>query len=462
MVFVASALDYVDPSDARSAEPASTPASLPAPRPTPRAPACARLDVAMPELISVPELDTPVPPIEDATGEALAPFYEHLARFLRGRATEHLHVGLYGDSNGTKDYLTGEMRRYWQGLYGDAGHGYIALAKVWDWYMPRDVRLGVMAPYWESHAVSANWMMYDRYYGYGLITGETKLPNITTWIATADDSPCVDHTAAQPRPCRVSPIGRTADRVDIGYLKQPHGGAFDVVIDGEKKARIETDGPEYWPGFARFDLPDAPHKIACVTVEQAPVRLLGATLERAVSKTTKPSILVDSLAVGGMSWRTMLREDADFDTLTLHHRGYDLLILHLGTNSWKGEIHRPETMRAVIDHLHEALPNTPILVMDPPDHLDDYALMDEELPPEQRRIAKESGCAFFDFHAAMGGRRSIRHFFQYGLSQNDVVHFNEAGGAYMARRVMLALWRDFARWMEVHPRAGCEAKALLE
>jgi hypothetical protein len=37
----------------------------------------------------------------------------------------------------------------------------------------------------------------------------------------------------------------------------------------------------------------------------------------------------------------------------------------------------------------------------------------------------------------------------------DLVHFNEKGGFYMADRIVYALWRGFAEWAGKHPAAGC-------
>jgi hypothetical protein len=411
------------------APPAPAPASA-APRPT-----CAPLAVDLPELISVPDLDRPVPPLEEPTGEAMAPFYEKLARFLRGRAKDHLRIGVYGDSNGTLDYTTGEMRRYLQGCFGDAGHGYVALAQVWPWYEHRDVLRGNDLM-WEGHAVSTNWLD-DAFYGHGLIVAESAIPNATTWVGTA-------HAPSR--------IGLTTTRFEIEYLRRPGGGAFDVVVDGVQQQTVSTDAPVTEAGYATVDVPDAPHRVACIARERRPVRLLGAVLERAGA----PSFVVDDLGVGGAAWRTMLRDDPALDAATLRHRAYDLVIVHIGTNTWKGELGRAAKMREVLDRLKTALPRAPLLVMDPPDHHDDYALMDEELPPEQRKIALEKGAAFFDFHAAMGGRHSMDRFWTHGMSRGDLVHFNEAGGAYMARRVLYAVWRDFGAWLARHPTAGCE------
>jgi hypothetical protein len=406
---------------------ASAPASA-APR------ACAPLAPVLPELISVKELDhAPVPPIED--GDRLAPFYERLARTLRGTAVDHVRIGVYGDSNGCQDFLTGEMRRWLQTRWGDAGHGYLALGKPWNWYIHRDVRHGMDRELWTSYVVSSR-PAPDAYYGHGLIAAESSLRGATTWFATADDDAIV---------------GRTVSRVEIWYLKSPRGGAFDVVIDGAKEETIDTRASAVSAAFRTIELADAPHKVTIVPRGGAPVRLLGATLERGGS----PSFVVDALSVGAANWRTMLREDMALDRTTLEHRGYGILVLHMGTNTWTNEPKRAESMRAVLARLREEVPDVPLLVMSSPDHATNAELIASILTPEQRSIAHDLGAAFFDFHAAMGGIGSMQAFFRNKMAMNDVVHFNEAGGAFMGRRVLYALWRDFSRWLATHPDAGC-------
>ncbi len=405
--------------------------SAPAPIP-PRA--CTTLTApALPELISVKELDgAPIPPIED--GDRLAPFYDRLARTLRGTARDHLRIGVYGDSNGCKDFLTGEMRRWLQTKHGDAGHGYLALGKPWDWYLHRDVRHGVQRDLWTSYVVSSR-PAPDPYYGHGLIAAESNLRGAITWFATAEAD---------------APIGRTLSRVELWYLKRPRGGAFDVIIDGAHHQTIDTRADTIAAGFATIDLPDAPHKVQITPRGGAPVRLLGATLERGGA-----SFVLDALSVGAASWRTMLREDPELDRTTLRHRDYGLLVLHMGTNTWMNEPKRAESMRAVLARLRDAIPEVPLLVMSSPDHATDGELMARILAPEQRALAHEGGAAFFDFHAAMGGQGAMQSFYRNNMAMNDVIHFNDAGGAFMARRVLYALWQDFARWLAAHPDAGC-------
>src|SRR5262249_27239268 len=98
------------------------------------------------EPLAVPPLDAgkdpvgvPLPPIVDATGLVMGPFYERLARLARGRADDHVRIAVYGDSNLTMDWITGRMRRQLQARYGDAGHGFIALGRPWSHYKHMDV-----------------------------------------------------------------------------------------------------------------------------------------------------------------------------------------------------------------------------------------------------------------------------------------------------------------------------------
>jgi len=420
------------------ATPAAPPMAQAASKPAPSAPACAPLDPELPALLSVPELDrAPLPPIVD--GDRLAPFYERLAKTLRGAARDHLRIGFYSDSNGCQDFLAGEMRRWLQTRWGDAGHGYLALGKPWDWYVHRDVRHGVDRSLWTSYVVSSR-PAPDPYYGHGMIAADSAIRGAITWFQTAPETALV---------------GKTISRVEISYLQRPNGGAFDVVVDGELRATIDTHGAPITAAYRTIDVPDAPHTFKITPRGGAPVRLLGATLERAVTPEVKPSFVVDGLSVGAANWRTMLRDDADLDRATIRHRDYAVILLHMGTNTWTGEPKRAEMMRGVLERLHESIPEVPLLVMGSPDNYQDGELLARVVVPEQRAIAHDLGAAFFDFNAAMGGQGSMQTFFRNKMSMNDVVHFNEAGGAYMGRRVLYALWRDFARWLAAHPEAGC-------
>ena len=119
-------------------EPPRDAGSAPTQSPEAGAAPCAPLQVAVPALISH-ELDVPLPALQDPQNN-LAPFHRAAIEFLRGNRT-HLRIGFYGDSNMTREFVSGPLRRTLQLAHGDGGHGYIAAGKAWRWYDHWDVTL---------------------------------------------------------------------------------------------------------------------------------------------------------------------------------------------------------------------------------------------------------------------------------------------------------------------------------
>lgn len=402
------------------------------------APACPPVQSDLPELIRT-DIDVPVPPIEDSTGAVMAPFYQRVARLLRGKARDHVRIGMYGDSNLTRDFITGEMRRTLQLRHGDAGHGFIALCQPWDWYTHMDVRHGADKQGWKPIAMSTHQVL-DRLYGFAGIAAQSQHRGAVTWVATAEES---------------SPVGRAASRFDIYFLRRPASGTFDIRVDGAKLATIETDARETAAGFHAFEVEDGPHRVEIVAGRR-PVRLFGLVMER-----SKPGIVVDSLGIGGVNAELMAKGDHATAVATLRRRGYDLVILLTGATEPDSPVHVESMERLVALH-REALPGLPILIMSPPDLAGGPSKEPTRNPRipriarQKRQVAERSHCAFWDFRGAMGGDLSIVRFAERKMAWTDYIHLNEQGGRYMGRRFAYALWRDFMQYMERNPEAGCD------
>jgi hypothetical protein len=401
--------------------------------------ACPPLVTTLPDLPMLGN-DPPVPAIEDAAS-AMAPLYERLALLLRGKATDHVRMAVYGDSNGTMDFMTGEMRRLFQTRYApDAGHGFVAVGRPWNWYRHRYVRHDSMKDTWQPFTVTTKPTM-DGYYGHALIAGESLQANGVTWVATAEDG---------------SPIGTRVSRFDVYFLKWWRGGPFDVKVDGVVRATVQTEAKKAEAGFLRVDVPDGPHTLSIVPKTFRKVRIFGVVLER-----EQPGIQVDGLGVGSLNCLTMLRDNAAINKATLARRGYDLVAFHIGSNTFvAGDL--ASCMKKVILRHRAALPGVPILIMTPPDFLDSYhpphtASWMVKVAREMRKMATDDGAAFFDFREAMGGDGSMGKFQDAHMTQGDYVHFNERGGAYMGDRVVYAIWKGFMTWLSIHPHAGCES-----
>jgi hypothetical protein len=444
LVGLALASCKVSRADERAPAPAPSLGSAPAfgSAPAPAPAACGPVRFEAPP---APRSDLFAPPlvdVEDPQGN-LTHFFEHVASLLRGRAKTPVRIAVYGDSNGTMDRISGEMRRVLQTSYGDAGHGFIALARPWPWYLHEYVEADYMHDAWSAYTVTTHpTPALDPWYGPGLIVAQSKQTGAATWVQTAPST---------------APIGTRVSHLEAWYLKWPPGGAFDVQIDGVTRATADTRAegtPSF--GFVAVDVPDGPHKMNMVARSARPVRLLGAVLER-----DEPGFQVDGLGVGSLNCLCVLRESEELDRQVLAHRPYDLVIFHIGSTTWNPAVLDPvECMTTAIARLRRAVPGESVLIMTPPD----WGLGGVTKTPSWlkgvesylHRSAVQAPAAFYDFHKAMGGEGSMARFQQLSMGEEDGVHLTGRGGAFMGQRVVDALMRAFAKWAVEHPSAGCE------
>lgn len=385
-------------------------------------------------------LKAPIPPIIDDQ-HALATFYEAYAALARGKAKEHVRLAMYGDSNLTMDELTGRLRRELQKRFGDGGHGFVALDIPWHWYQHQDVHHDGQWKYFKHIATSTN-PVGDWHYGMAMMASESTRPGGSVWVTTADPG---------------SPVGSTASRFDVFFLRKPGGGAFDLVADGEVLRTVSTHVPQAELGIEHVALPDGPHKIACSVRSVAPVRFFGATLERG-----EPSIIVDSLGTGALNFVQIAYTKRDTRTPMLKHRGYKLVMFQVGTNTFMLERHKDDVKR-FLSEIRDTLPGVSILIMTPPDVMSSWndAHSDRRIvivSNQLREVAAETGSAFWDYREAMGGDTSIKTFIKKGLAAGDRIHLKKEGSELMADRFLCALQEDLRAWLTAHPNAGCDPR----
>ena len=419
--------------------PLTAPAVAPELEPEPTAPACPPLDRAK---LAGPTCDTsiiatPVPDIIDARG-SLSFFYERLAALARGRATDHVRMAMYGDSNLTMDGITGQVRRHWQTRLGDGGHGWVSLARPWGWYQHEDVRHSGTWRHFRQIATSTD-QIKDAHYGLANIAAEAYGGGAAAWVATARET---------------SPVGLTASRFDLYWLQQPTGGDFDVLVDGKRVTTITTRSTTFENGFRRFDLPDGPHELRAVHAGHGAVRLFGVTLERET-----PGVVVDSLGAGALNFEQMAHVKTSTRKPMVDRRHWDLVAFQLGTNMFALSAHK-DWAKAVIADLRASLPEASFLIVAPADVI--LEVNDPHSDPrivtivrQLREIAAETGSAFWDFREAMGGDASIRSFIKRDLAERDRVHLKKAGSALMGDRLLCALTKDLDAYLVAHPDAGC-------
>ncbi len=419
--------------EARAA-PASTPSARSSPEPD-EVDACPGLTVPVPEADDAP-VTAPTVLVADPAG-SLTSVHARLAALGRGRGSDHLRIAMYGDSNLTRDEVSGEIRRLLQAGFGDGGHGYVAVGRPWPWYVHQDVVHGLEPKAWRSHAVSTH-AVADQVYGFGGIAAHSISDGARAWVATAPEG---------------APVGTLAARFDVYYLKHRLGRELGLFVDGTEAARLDTRSPVPGVGVHRLDVLEGPHRVTLSA--GTGVRLFGVAVERAT-----PGVVLDSLGVGGASVVHLARMRRPQALEALRHRRHDLVMFLTGSTEDDDDRH-DVALEHLVELHREASPGSACLVFSPPDfaygtiHAPKPSKRVGRLAKRKRAVAERLGCAFWDFRAAMGGEMSIVRFAHHGLAWRDMVHLTDRGARVMARRFVRALHSDLAARLAADPNLGC-------
>ena len=383
----------------------------------------------LPFTIKVPDIATgPPTPVVDITGQ-MHFFYEALDRTQakqRGSITRILH---YGDSPVTADSITADARAILQSQYGDAGHGFVLIAKPWAWYMHRGV--DITASGWKIDTASTTPRARDNLHGFGGVSF-IGTPGSTSKITLPDTL----HT-----------------KVEVLYLRQPNGGEFRIDVASETVATISTAGDDKGTGYGTAVLPEATSQVK-LTVTRGTVRLFGIKFEK-----PGPGVVYSSLGLNGVSVQHLLRYfDPGQWSEQLQHENPDLIVINYGTNEsvypkYVDTMYTSE-LRQVLDRVHAAAPRSSILIMSPMDRGERKQGVIQTMPimPRivdlQQQIAMDSGCAFFNTFQAMGGAGTMARWYDNKprLVNADYTHPLPGGAAVIGSLLDQALVEGYERW----------------
>jgi lysophospholipase L1-like esterase len=385
---------------------------------------------------ATPKIVTPVikkPQIEarrsisdlDVPPGSLDAFY---ASLRRKEVTRILH---YGDSPTTADSITSDVRRLLQARFGDAGHGFVLIAKPWAWYGHNGIRLAGNG--WQIEPASQK-RAPDGFHGLGGVSFRGE-PGAFSRVGLPD--------------------GHYSNAV-VYYLAQPGGGSFTVVNlnnPGEEKiVEVNTDAEVKKPGFAEFALPPRTTTIE-LRVTSGNVRLFGYRFDKA-----QPGVQYSSLGINGGQVQMVLRSFERTQWMdVLRHESPALVVLNYGTNESiypaYVENQYPDELRQVIARIREAVPDASLLLMGPMDRGTMNAGGDIVTPESlqtliavQKKVAAETGCAFFNTFEAMGGAGTMGRWYhaQPRLVSADFMHPLPAGAAKVGVLFEDALLQGYA------------------
>ena len=339
---------------------------------------------------------------------ALRTFYLALWRTELGAPGAITRVLHYGDSPITADLITADVRSLLQEHFGDAGHGFVLIAKPWAWYGHRGVEIESKG--WTINAATQT-RARDGFHGLGGVSFEGDTGATSTFKLAEDHS-----------------------QMEIHYLRQPGGGSVIVETGGETIGGFQTNGP-IQPDYQTFPLSPGQRTIR-LTVQHGPARLFGVSFER-----TTPGVIYNSLGLNGGQVQVV---DWYFDKTQwaeeLQHEHPDLVIINYGTNESAYakyvEGSYAHELRNVITRVKAAVPRASVLIMSPMDRGQRDSNSEITTVPSlpllveiQRRMAAETGCAFFNTFQAMGGEGTMARWYESSprLVSADFTHPLPAG-----------------------------------
>jgi len=389
-------------------------------RPEATRPASAAGVIAATQGAAVPaeSVDSKPPPVhlEDSQDRGLAHFYRALRRTSHTEAAATTRVVHFGDSLIASDYVSGTLRRLLQKQFGDAGHGFSLIANAWPSYFHEGVSRFATSGWLVSRVVGP--YAQDGWYGLGGVSFRAPV-----------------NTLARVGTSTKGEFGRRVSRFELAYVAGPSGGTIRVRIDEKSVGELSTQQAEKAFKTTQWRVDDGPHEIEFLTT-RGTSRLFGVVMERDV-----PGVVLDAIGIQGARLRFLDQQDDAHYATQLKWRNPDLVIYEFGANeSADGlayslkDFH--DTMKAVVVQQQSAIPESSCLVigaMDRATRKGDTVTSSSFIPmlvAEQRAVAQEVGCAFFDTYQAMGGPGSMPRWVRRGLGQADLTH-PTAVGAYL-------------------------------
>lgn len=365
-------------------------------------------------------------------------FYASLAATDAKKAGAITRITHYGDSPITNDGITGTTRRLMQERFGDAGHGFMLIDRPWAWYGHQAISFSSGGG-WTSDSFM-NPRVSDGAFGLGGVTFRADGAGKYARYAPSGDGA----------------TGKSFSRLEVYYLAKPGGGQFSVGVNGADLRTASTDEEIARSGFFEIRAPHSGANTFEIKTLGGNVRLFGAVVEN-----EGPGVVYDSLGVNG-AYAGLLKSvmNEQHWAEQLQHRKPDLVILNYGTNESEyasdDQMSRYEKdLSEVVRRVHSALPATPVLIITPMDRGKraggGRVVTLESIPriaEMQQRVARDTGCAFFNMFAAMGGAGTMArwHAGKKHLVGADLTHPNADGAETVGVLTYEALVDGYAEY----------------
>jgi lysophospholipase L1-like esterase len=394
-------------------------------------------------------------PVENET--SLAHFHsalEALASKPQGKGK--VRIAVYGASHTQADIYSGYLRYYLQSRFGNGGAGFIPLGPDRGWSSRLDFKVrarGFKMQYVQQKSPPPHGRFGLS--GVAAVGGPNGRLRITPESMTDPDL--------------------TASQYGLFYAAEPFTGDITISVDDDVPVQLSTRAQQLEARYYTFERPLGWHEIEIRTIGMGGARLFGLSVERA-----QPGIVVDTLGIRGTRAANMLLWDQALWEEHLQRRAPELVLLAYGTNETTDRSQPiadyAEELSQVLTRLRHALPDASCVLVGPGDFPKEedggYRTRPRllEIIREQRRLAPQFGCGFWDAYAFMGGEGSMSEWVRANprLGATDHIHLTARGYVRMGMVLGDALMRAYdARHVPASARimpqrgAGAPASAAI-
>lgn len=356
----------------------------------------------------------------------------------------------YGDSQIEGDRMTNLIRARIQSQFGGAGPGLIPANNVYNTVT-------------FQQSFSENFKRYTAFGGASLKSGKYGvMASAARFTPEYADSVNVDTMSATTAWIEVQNSRATAyaraqefNNVKMHYNDCKHPVKLNVYEGGSliHEEELITDGAQHTVSM-RFA--KTPGKLKFEFTGKVSPNICAFSLEGDVG------VQVSNIGMRGSSGTVFGRMNTATAKPMYGELNTKLVVMQFGGNSvvhfkdstgvrnfasyFKGQINRVKSMN----------PGAAIIVIGPSDmsKLDEGIYETYEFLPycvkEMKRVTMESGGAFWNLYAAMGGKNSMPSWVEEGLAGNDHVHFTNAGAKFAAQKFYDAFISEYAKWKNNH------------
>ncbi|MBP7195671.1 MAG: hypothetical protein KBA79_07660 [Candidatus Cloacimonetes bacterium] len=390
------------------------------------------------------------------TVEELGPLDQFAAKLqaLKSGKNQQLRIAYFGDSIIEGDLVSGRLRKNLQDFAGGNGVGLVGMTSIVNKFRKTII-----------HDFSTNWeavsFMSKSSTPLGIM-GHTFIPrswqNVETTIIPTAESSSTDTVASDSSATETVPVPKKVTRkvsvsgpawVQYQGVNTPGGAAsfehirlfYSQALENSS-VRVIYDGGEartvsLSPGndVQVLDLsPAAPVKKLRLEFSSGhPIHVYGVSFD------APTGVYVDNISIRGYSGMYFNRIPGDLLRGFQRALNYDLVILQYGENVSNARVtdydfYRKGMVRS-IKHLQDAMPGVPFLIISAHDRSirkDMGYSTSPDIPiliKAQSEAAQETGSAFWNLFAEMGGMNSMPSWVNASpaLAGKDYTHFTIAG-----------------------------------